>query len=411
MNQYDYIVVGSGIAGLYGALLAKEHGSVLVITKGSIDDCNTRFAQGGIAAAIGRKDSPELHFKDTISAGAGLCNEEAVRILVDEAADCITDLVNLGMPFDTLNGEIALAREAAHSVPRILHAGGDATGEHIEITLSGQVRSSAIDVFDHCLGTRILAENKVVRGIEVLDCHTGALKQVGCRFLILATGGTGQLFKFTTNAEVATGDGITLAFDAGAETVDMEFYQFHPTSLHLQGAPPFLISEAVRGEGGVLRNKEGHRFMPDYAKEAEMAPRDIVARSTVYEMEKTGADEVYLDITHLPSSAVTTRFPNIYHFCLEHGLDITRDLIPHRQLTIQLVASEPIPGGRPISPGCLPVARRQALAFTAQTGWPRTPCWKRWSSAKELSERPPGRRIPESHPTTRILKFIIFLSR
>jgi L-aspartate oxidase len=363
MNQYDYIVVGSGIAGLYGALLAKEHGSVLVITKGSIDDCNTRFAQGGIAAAIGRKDSPELHFKDTISAGAGLCNEEAVRILVDEAADCITDLVNLGMPFDTLNGEIALAREAAHSVPRILHAGGDATGEHIEITLSGQVRSSAIDVFDHCLGTRILAENKVVRGIEVLDCHTGALKQVGCRFLILATGGTGQLFKFTTNAEVATGDGITLAFDAGAETVDMEFYQFHPTSLHLQGAPPFLISEAVRGEGGVLRNKEGHRFMPDYAKEAEMAPRDIVARSTVYEMEKTGADEVYLDITHLPSSAVTTRFPNIYHFCLEHGLDITRDLIP-----VAPAAHYTIGGIRTNTWGETNIAGLFACGETASTG-------------------------------------------
>ncbi len=328
MNQYDYVLVGSGIAGLYTALLAKEHGSVLVITKGSIDDCNTKYAQGGIAAAIGRNDSPDLHFKDTIAAGDGLCDPEAVRILVDEGPDRITELVNFGVPFDTLDGEIALAREAAHSVSRILHAGGDATGEHIEVTLSNQVRSSKIRVLEHSLATEILVEKNTVKGIKVLDCHTGSIEEFGCRFLILATGGAGQLFRFTTNSDVATGDGISLAFNAGAEITDMEFYQFHPTVLHLPGVTPFLISEAVRGEGGILRNVEGYPFMPDYTPDGDLAPRDIVARSILYEMEKTGSDKVFIDITHLSPRTVTSRFPNIYRFCLEHSLNITKDLIP-----------------------------------------------------------------------------------
>ncbi|MFC2005342.1 L-aspartate oxidase [Chloroflexota bacterium] len=328
MNQYDYVIVGSGIAGLYVALSAKEHGSVLIVTKGSIDDCNTKFAQGGIAAAISGNDSPQLHFKDTTAAGGDLCDEKVVRILVDEAADRIAELVNFGVPFDTVNGEIALTREAAHSVPRILHAGGDATGEHIEVTLSNQIRLSKIQVLEDSLATEIIIEKGTVKGIKVLDCHTGSIEEFECRFLILATGGAGQLFKFTTNSEVATGDGITLAFNAGAEITDMEFYQFHPTVLHLPGVPLFLISEAVRGEGGVLRNVEGYRFMPDYTPDGDLAPRDIVARSILYEMEKTGSDKVFIDVTHLPPHTITTRFPNIYRFCLNQGLNITRELIP-----------------------------------------------------------------------------------
>ena len=328
MNQYDYIIVGSGIAGLYTALLAKEQGSVLIITKGSIDDCNTKYAQGGIAAAIGKNDSPERHFRDTIAAGDGICNEEEVRILVNEAPDRITDLVNFGVPFDTLDGEVALAMEAAHSLPRILHAGGDATGEHIEFTLSEQVRTSKVQVLEDCLVTEILVEQGRVSGIKALDCRTGSIEEFECRFLILATGGAGQLYKFSTNPEVATGDGVVLAFNAGAEITDMEFFQFHPTALRLPGVTPFLISEAVRGEGGILRNVDGYRFMPDYTPEGDLAPRDVVARSILYEMKKNGSDRVFIDVTHLPPRVITTRFPHIYRFCLDHGLDITKGLIP-----------------------------------------------------------------------------------
>jgi L-aspartate oxidase len=327
-NHCDYIIVGSGIAGLYIALLAIERGSVLVLTKGNIDDCNTRYAQGGIAIAMGKDDSPELHFEDTMAAGDGLCDAEAVRILTDEAADCVADLIKFGVPFDTLDGEITLTREAAHSVPRIMHAGGDATGEHIEVTLSHQVRSTPIKVLENCLASEILVQNGKVIGVRALDCRTGSVEEYHCQFLILATGGAGKLFKYTTNSDVVTGDGIALAFEAGAEICDIEFFQFHPTVLRLPGVAPFLISEAVRGEGGILRNVEGHRFMPDYAAEAELATRDIVARSIVYEMKKTHSDRVFLDVTHLPSRLITTRFPRIYSFCRDHGLDITKGLIP-----------------------------------------------------------------------------------
>ncbi len=328
MSFHDYIIVGSGIAGLYTALLAKEQGSVLVITKGSIDDCNTKHAQGGIAAAIGRNDSPERHYEDTMAAGDGLCDGEAVRILTSEAPARIAELVNLGVPFDTLDGEVALTLEAAHSVPRILHAGGDATGEHIEITLSRQVRASKIRVIEDCLATEIIVEKGVVRGLKALDCHTGSVEELECRHLILATGGAGQLFKLNTNSDIATGDGIVIAFKAGAEITDMEFFQFHPTALHLPGVTPFLISEAVRGEGGILRNVNGRRFMTDYTPQGDLAPRDIVARSLLHEMEKTASDKVFLDVTHLPPDVITTRFPHIYQFCLDHGLDITREMVP-----------------------------------------------------------------------------------
>ncbi|MDD5126599.1 MAG: L-aspartate oxidase [Dehalococcoidales bacterium] len=327
-KHYDYIIVGSGIAGLYTALLARELGSVLIITKGSISECNTKYAQGGIAAAIGRGDSPELHFRDTINAGDGLSAEEAVRILVTEAPDRITDLVHFGVPFDTLEGQIALTMEAAHSMPRILHAGGDATGEYIELTLSRQVLSTKIPVLENVLATEIVMERGCACGIKTLDCKTGVRQEFGGRFLIVATGGAGQLYKFNTNSEIATGDGIALAWQAGAEIADMEFYQFHPTALHMPGVPVFLITEAVRGEGGILRNNHGRAFMHDYTPQGELAPRDIVARSIIYEMAKTGTDNVFLDVTHLPRQLVTTRFPHIYQFCLSHGLDITKEPIP-----------------------------------------------------------------------------------
>jgi len=326
---YDFIIVGSGIAGLYSALLAQERGRVLLVTKGSLDECNTKHAQGGIAAAISVTDSPELHLQDTLQVGAGLCDEEAVRVLVEEAADRIQDLIRLGVPFDTVNGEIALAREGGHSHSRILHSGGDATGAHIELTLSSKARSSPrITILENTLAARVLVEENCFQGVQVLDCRTNRYDTFKGRSLIIATGGAGQLFQRNTNPTIATADGAALAFRAGAEVVDMEFVQFHPTALYLPGVTPFLMSEAMRGEGAILMNVRGHRFMADYHQDGELAPRDTVSRAILKEMEVTGSDYVLLDVSHLPARTVTTRFPTIYRFCLEHGLDITCSPIP-----------------------------------------------------------------------------------
>ena len=356
-KSYDYIIVGSGIAGLYAALLAREGGSVLVLTKGSVDDCNTRFAQGGIAAPIGPDDSPQLHLEDTIAAGAGLVDPDAARILAEEAADRIDDLVRFGVPFDTLHGEIALAREGAHSVSRILHAGGDSTGAHMELTLSSVAQQTDLTVLEFTLATEILLEpeeavgvtfrpalssaegspasarpstgsGRSVVGIRALDASSGRSTDYACRHLVLATGGAGQLYRVTTNPEVASGNGIALAYRAGAEIMDMEFFQFHPTALRLPDVQPFLISEAVRGEGGILLDTDGVRFMPEYDDGAELAPRDIVTRAILDRMQVTGSDHVLLDVTHLDAARVTAHFPQIYRTCLEHGLDITRQPIP-----------------------------------------------------------------------------------
>jgi len=362
-DRYDYIIVGSGIAGLYTALLAREQGSVLLITKGSLDECNTKYAQGGIAAAIGRGDSADLHFKDTIATGAGLSDPVVVRMLVDEAADRIADLVNLGVPFDTADGEIALTLEAAHSIPRILHAGGDTTGAHIEDTLGNWLHSAGVKLLEDCLATEILVNNGAVCGIKTLDCRNGRVKDYECRFMILATGGAGQLFKYTTNSPVSTGDGIALACSAGAAITDMEFFQFHPTALRLPGVTRFLISEAVRGEGGRLVTADGSRFMDKYSPQGDLATRDIVSRSILTEMAATGRDNVYLDITHMKASFITSRFPQIYRVCKEHGLDITRELIP-----VAPAAHYMIGGVRVNSWGETSIAGLFAAGETAGTG-------------------------------------------
>jgi L-aspartate oxidase len=348
-NSYDYIIVGSGIAGLYAALLAHKHGSVLVLTKGSVDDTNTQWAQGGIAAPIGAGDSAEKHLRDTIEAGAGLVDEEAARVLTSEAAARIEDLVRLGVPFDTSEGKIALAREGAHSQARVLHAGGDSTGAHIELTLTSLARQEGITVLEHTIATDIVAGEASysarptsasgragrsqerlgrVEGVQALNTKTGEIGNYACRHLILATGGAGQMYRVSTNPAVATGDGIAVAYRAGAEVMDMEFVQFHPTALKLPGVQPFLISEAVRGEGGMLRDTHGDRFMPNQHPKAELAPRDVVARAIVERMEATGADHVLLDVTHLDRGHVIARFPQIYRFCLDAGLDIAREPIP-----------------------------------------------------------------------------------
>ncbi len=326
--RFDYVIVGSGIAGLYAALIAREHGSVLVLTKSEIDEANTRYAQGGIAAALGADDSPALHLTDTLAAGAGLVDAAAARILTADAAERIADLVRLGVPFDAVEGAITLGREAAHRAARIVHAGGDATGYHIEVTLAALARTPGITVLEHQLVTHLERDGGRVTGVRTLDCISGAEQTFTARHVLLASGGAGRLYRFTTNPAVATGDGIALAYRAGAEVMDLEFMQFHPTALRLPGAPVFLISEAVRGEGAVLRGVDGHRFMPAIDPRAELAPRDVVARAIVAEMTRTGADHVELDITHLPPERIAARFPQITQFCRRHGLDITRAPIP-----------------------------------------------------------------------------------
>ena len=338
---YDYIIIGSGIAGLNTALLAAEHGSVLVVTKGRIDDCNSRYAQGGIAAAIGPGDSATLHERDTLDAGAGLCDPEAVRALTGQGPDSIAGLIRWGVPFDTIHGQIALGREGAHSMPRILHAGGDATGMHIEDTLTGRVRASErITVLEYTHAIGICVENGAVTGVEVMigggdeiatahaprnDNHR---RVINSDVVVVSTGGAGRLYRYTTNPEVATGDGVALAYLAGAEVMDMEFYQFHPTALWLESAPTFLLSEAMRGEGAILRNADGEPFMAGYHPMADLAPRDVVSRAIAAEMERADGRPAMLDISHLPAATVTSRFPTIYAECRRYGLDITLEPIP-----------------------------------------------------------------------------------
>lgn len=329
VNRFDLIVVGSGIAGLYAALQATEQDrSVLVVTKGPIDQASTRYAQGGIAAAIGPGDSPEAHFRDTIDAGAGLVNEDAARILTSEAADRVADLVRYGVRFDATGGEVELGREAAHSAPRILHSGGDSTGLEIEISLSSLARMEGVTILEHTLVDRVTTDGGRVTGAQVYDTRREERAVFDSGNIVLATGGAGQMYRVTTNPDVSTGDGVALAYATGAEIMDLEFTQFHPTALRLDGAPVFLISEAVRGEGALLYNIRGERFMPSYDERAELATRDVVARATYREMSETGSDHVLLDITHRDSDWLAARFPQIYRTCIENGIDMSRDRIP-----------------------------------------------------------------------------------
>lgn len=326
--ETDVIVIGSGIAGLYTAIKASERHRVIIITKKALLESNTRYAQGGIAAVISEEDSPEYHRQDTLMAGAGLCSSSSVDILVNEGPVCVQELITLGTAFDVENGELALTREGAHSHRRILHANGDATGYEIVRALSEQLAGhSNIEIWNEHFVIDLITEGNECIGalVQRPDGQRVFLRGLAT---ILCSGGAGQLYRYTTNPDVATGDGVAIAYRAGAVLRDLEFIQFHPTSLCYPGAPRFLISEAVRGEGAVLRNVKGERFMDKYHELLELAPRDIVARAIVSEMEETKSSFVFLDITHEAPETIKHRFPTIYDTCLGYGLDMTADWIP-----------------------------------------------------------------------------------
>ena len=328
--QCAFLILGSGIAGLYTAHLASQFwDSVVVLTKRGIDDTATERAQGGIAAAVGPSDSPMLHYEDTLLAGAGLCEPDAVRILVNEGPARVEELIRLGAQFDRADGGLDLTREGAHTRRRILHAAGDATGAEIQRVLSSTVRANPrIEILENHFAVDLLATGGVCWGVLTWDKIRGKFVVFHARVVVIATGGAGQVYRHTTNPKVVTGDGIAMAYRAGAEVMDMEFVQFHPTVLALRGTRRFLISEAVRGEGGILINNKGERFMPRYHPQAELAPRDVVVRAILKELEAEGAEFVYLSLKHLDPVRVKGRFPTITEQLSKHGLDLARDLIP-----------------------------------------------------------------------------------
>jgi L-aspartate oxidase len=323
----EFLIVGGGIAGLRAAIELASAGRVTVLTKSEPDESNTGYAQGGIAAAVGDDDNAALHAADTIRAGDGLCDEEAVRVLVEDGPRYVRELLEWGARFDRDDeGKPALGREAAHSVRRVLHA-GDATGREIGRTLWQRVRAlSSVETINHALVTELLVEGTGVTGVAFFD-SSGTRREFRAGATLLATGGAGQAFSETTNPLVATGDGISLAYQVGARVADLEFIQFHPTALKLSGAPRFLISEALRGEGARLVNSKGEAFMPRYHPGGDLAPRDVVARSIVREEGKTGSG-VFLTLAHLDATFVTRRFPTIADMCRGIGLDLAHDPIP-----------------------------------------------------------------------------------
>ncbi|MEX0600421.1 MAG: L-aspartate oxidase [Rhodothermales bacterium] len=340
MIKVDFLVIGSGVAGLSYALAVADHGTVAVITKKETVESNTNYAQGGIAAVMGPDDSYERHIEDTLDAGAGLCDPEVVRFVVKEGPERIRELMELGADFTRKNGQLHLGREGGHSVDRIVHA-ADTTGREVERALLSAVRSHPnIEIYDYHFAVDLITEHHLGQHVTKLrpDIHCyGAYvydskHDRAITFLanvtLLASGGSGQVYLHTTNPAVATGDGVAMVYRAKGRISNMEFVQFHPTSLYHPDADSFLISEAVRGEGGRLYTQGGDRFMPSYDRREELAPRDIVARAVDDQLKQRGENFVLLDISHRPSDVVKQHFPHIYETCLAYGIDITQEPIP-----------------------------------------------------------------------------------
>ena len=328
-NQtYRTIVIGSGLAGLITALECHNAGPVLLVTKASLGESSTRYAQGGIAAAKKIGDSIEEHLTDTIAAGVGIVNEDNARILVSDAATSISILEKYGVTFDSTSE----GREAAHSQARIIHAGGDQTGLAITTALTNSCQNLGITILENTLVTGLKQNNfrEKVCGIETID-NENNLQHYEAQAIVLATGGLGSLYSRTTNPETITGDGIALAFEMGAQLANLEFVQFHPTAFKKRGSPPFLLSETLRGEGAILRNSRGEAFMQKVHPKADLAPRDIVAREIIKEMRRESSSQVWLDCTQVENQKnidLTERFPNIYKFCKAQNIDICTQPIP-----------------------------------------------------------------------------------
>lgn len=326
---YDVVIIGSGIAGVYTALSSPRNAKILIITKESIEINNSVLAQGGIAVSLDQNDSTDLHLKDTLFAGAGLCDDTAVKALVTEAAENIANLCLYGVNFDRDSDKrLSLTREAAHSINRIIHT-GDATGKEVCDTLVSAVSGlDNVTITEQTFAIDILTERDECKGVLTSNEDGTELKAYYAPVVVCASGGYGRLYSRTTNPEVATGDGASIAYRAGAEIMDLEFVQFHPTVLYHPNNENFLISEAVRGEGASLRNNKGERFMDDYHPLKELAPRDVVSRAIFQEMQKTNASHVFLDITHKERSYLERRFPTIFNKCLSYGIDMSKDFIP-----------------------------------------------------------------------------------
>ena len=325
----DFLVIGAGVAGLRAAIDLAEAGSVLVVAKDSLRESSSEYAQGGIAVALNDDDEVALHEQDTLYAGDGLCDRAAVHTLVEEGPAAIEELIAWGAEFDRQGGHLAFTREGAHSRNRILHAHGDSTGKEIARTLYHKAASLPNVAFrSFSATTGLLSADGEVFGARVWDAQARQETAISARAVLLATGGLGHVYLNTTNPDVATGDGIAMAFRAGAEISDIEFVQFHPTALHVEGAPRFLLSEALRGEGAQLKNQVGDRFMKRYHPLLELAPRDVVARAIVSEMTRTAAPHVFLDISDKPEGFVRGRFPRIYETCLRYGIDLERQAAP-----------------------------------------------------------------------------------
>lgn len=326
----DVLIIGAGITGIRAALAIDPRLNVVLATKDRLKESNSAYAQGGIAGVFDPVDNFANHVADTLAAGKGLCDRSIVETVVKEAPDRIGELISMGAHFDQTDGEIALTQEGGHSHRRVVHALGDATGKEVMRALIERVRRvPQIDIWENTFTIDLLTHEGECRGALLWNASHGKTF-VWAKQTILATGGAGRLYRETTNPEIATADGHAMAFRAGCELRDMEFMQFHPTVLYIAGSSRHLISEAARGEGGLLRDSTGHRFMPDYDPAAELAPRDIVSRSITRQMEKTRHHCVYLDLTHLPKALIQERFPHIRQVCSQFGLDLFHDLIPVR---------------------------------------------------------------------------------